>query len=109
MKLTIFAKKRTTEDGKKSFYTYFTKLNKKDGTEITSSVKFREDCGQPDGKACPMNIVVDKSDANFNEKGITYEDKDGNVQDAIERVLWISDWKEGEPYVDTSLDEFDFN
>lgn len=109
MKLVIFAKNRTTKDGKKNFYSYFTKLTRKDGEEITTSVKFREECGAPDGKKCPMNIIVNKSDCNFVEKGITYTDDDGLTKDGIDRTLWISNWSVGEPYVDESLDGFNFD
>ena len=105
MELTIFAKKRKTKEGK-DFTAYFTKLTKKTGEVITTSVKFREDCGAPKRENCPMNIVVDKSHANFVEKGITYEDSEGIEKDGIDRTLWISEWTEGELYVDTSLDEF---
>lgn len=106
MQIAIFSKKRSTKDGKKTFYTYFTKLTKKDGEEITTSVKFREECGEPDGKSCPMNIVVDKGACNFVEKGITYKDAEGNEKDGIDRTLWVSSWKEGEPYEDKSMDSF---
>ena len=105
MELTIFGKKRTSKDGR-DFATYFAKLKKKTGEVITTSVKFREECGAPSLKDCPMNIVVDKSKANFVEKGITYE-KEGMECEGIDRTLWISEWTEGAPYVDTSLDDFD--
>lgn len=106
MELVIFGKKRTSKDGR-DFATYFTKLTKKSGETITTSVKFREECGAPSLKDCPMNIVVDKSKANFVEKGITYTDADGAEHEAIDRTLWVSEWTEGAPYVDTSLDDFD--
>lgn len=106
MELTIFAKKRKTKDGK-DFTSYFTKLTKKSGEEITTSVKFREDCGAPKREQCPMNIIVDKGNANFVEKGVTYTDAEGVEKDAIDRTLWIAFWEEGTPYVDKSLDDFD--
>ena len=105
MKLTIFAKKRTTKDGR-PFYSYLTTLTKKDGEEVTVQVKFRDDCGAPKGENCPMNIVVDKTNCNYSEKIRTYEDKDGNEEQFTDKVLWINAWSEGEPYVDTSMDEF---
>ena len=104
MVLTIFGKKRTSKDGRE-FATYFTKLTKKTGEQVTATVKFREECGAPSLKECPMNIIVERDKANFNEKGITYE-KDGVEHEAIERVLWVSAWTQGEPYIDESLDEF---
>ena len=106
MELVIFAKKRTKKDGG-DFTSYFTKLTKKSGEEITTSVKFREDCGAPKREKCPMNIIVDKANANFVEKGITYEDAEGVEHEGIDRTLWISEWEEGAPYVDKSLDDFD--
>ena len=104
MQLTIFAKKRTTKEGK-SFNTYFTKMKKKDGEEVTTEVKFREECGAP--QECPCNIVVEKEDANFSEKAVKYTDKDGVEQDAVRKQLWVSKWTQGEEYVDHSLDDFE--
>lgn len=104
MQLTVFAKKKTTKEGK-PFNTYFAKMTKKDGEEITTEVKFREECGAP--KEFPCNVIVDKKDANFVEKPVTYHDeKDDIDKDAIRRQLWVSAWKDGEPYVDHSLDDF---
>lgn len=104
MQATIFAKKMTSKDGR-NFNRYITKLTKVDGSEVTMSVKFREECGEP--KNCPMNIVFNKADANFSEKVQTYIDKDtGEEKEAVQKTLWISAWTEGEPYIDTSLDEF---
>ena len=98
MELTVFAKNRTTKEGK-PFQTYFSKLTKKDGTEITTELKFRDECGAP--KKFPCNIIVEKQDCNLAEKPVTYE------KDAIQRRLWISKWSEGSEYVDHSLDDFD--
>lgn len=105
MQLTIFAKKKTTKDGR-PFYTYLTTLTKKTGEDITVQVKFRDDCVQPKGEECPMNIVVDKTNCNYSEKVRTYENKDGNEKEFTDKTLWINAWEKGEPYVDTSMDEF---
>lgn len=109
MKLTIFAKKLTSKDGR-TFFRYITTLNRKceDGTveEVTTQVKFREDCGAPKGDECPMNIIVDKKDCNYREKIETYTSEDGDERDYKKKTLWISGWTKGEPYVDTSMDEF---
>ena len=105
MELTVFAKNRTTKEGK-PFQTYFSKLTKKDGTEITTELKFRDECGAP--KKFPCNIIVEKQDCNFAEKEVTYE-KDDVMEVALQRRLWISNWTEGSEYVDHSLDEFDFD
>lgn len=106
MELTIFAKKRTSKEGK-SFYTYLTKLTEKTGEEVTVQVKFREDCGQPKGEKCPCNIVCDKSDLNYTEKINKYIDEDSQTEkEATSRILWVSNWSEGSEYVDTSMDRF---
>ena len=110
MKLTIFSKKLTSKDGR-TFYRYITTLKRKaeDGSieEVTTSVKFREECGAPKGDACPMNIIVDKEDCNYREKVETYHDQDGEEQAYLNKTLWISGWTESpEKYVDTSMDQF---
>lgn len=101
--ITIFAKKRTNAEGK-TFTSYLTTLTKTDGSEITTSVKFRDEAGAPKADKCPMNISVKKTDANLSSR--KYTDKDGN--EATGFTLWVSAWKEGAPYVDHSLDDFDF-
>lgn len=106
MKLAIFAKKLTTKQGK-PFTKYFTTLTKKNGEEIMVQVKFREECGAPKQEECPMNIVVDKTDCNYREKTSAYTDEDGNEGEFTEKTLWVSAWTMGEPYVDTSMDEFE--
>lgn len=105
--LTIFSKKGTTKDGKKTFYRYITKLEKKSGEVITAEVKFREECGSPDGAKCPMNIEVKKDDLNYSEKDIEYTDESaGEVKQATRRELWVRAWKAGSAYKDTSMDDF---
>lgn len=103
MQITVFGKKKTSKDGKQ-FMSYFGALTKKDGTQLQTSIKFREECGAP--KNVPINIVLDKTDCNFREKEVKYTDENGVEQNAIDRTLWVQAWTEGEPYVDTSMDEF---
>lgn len=104
MQLTIFAKNRTANDGR-PFKSYFTKMTKKDGSEITAQVKFRDECGAP--KEFPCNIIVAKENANFSEKEKTYTDaKTQEEKQTVERILWVSRWSEGEQYVDHSMDDF---
>ena len=109
MKLTIFAKKLTSKNGR-DFYRYITTLTRKcpDGTteDVTVQVKFRDECGAPKGESCPVNIIVDKKDCNYREKIKTYTAEDGDEKDYQEKVLWVAAWTLGEPYVDTSMDEF---
>lgn len=101
--LTIFAKKRTTKDGKKTFFSYLTKMMKKSGEEIICSVKFREECGAPDGKECPCIIEVPDGKCNFSTG--KYVDEASGVEIPT-YTLWVSDWKNGRPFVDTSMDDF---
>ena len=109
MLLTVFAKKKLTKEGK-PFDTYFSKLKKKDGSEIVVELKFRDDCGTP--KTFPVNIEVDKKNANFSEKKINVKVKDdaGNEEEkeVDQRRVWISEWNYSEiEYVDHSMDEFE--
>lgn len=103
MELSIFAKKRNTKEGK-IFYSYLTTMTKKDGTELTVSVKFRDECGAPKPESCPVNIVVEKNDANLASKDFTNEES-GETGKLY--TLWVSNWAEGSPYVDHSLDDFE--
>jgi hypothetical protein len=105
MQVTIFSKKQTAKDGRQ-FYTYFGRLTKKDGTEVTANFKFRESCGAPDGGKCPINIVFEKTSANFTQKQETYTDAEGIEKEVVRQTVWLSDWTEGEPYVDHSMDDF---
>ena len=104
MKITVFAKKRTTNDGKKDFYTYLSKLSKKDGTELTVSCKFPDEI-KPKAEECPLNIEFDKSSANLDHK--TEVDKEtGEVYER--NTLWIKKYeKSKDKYVDKSLDDFE--
>lgn len=103
MEITVFAKKRKAYNGEE-FYSYLTRLPRKDGTEITMSVRFRDECGSPKPDKCPMNVIIEKTDANISTKTYVREDT-GEM--ATSYTMWVSAWKEGSPYVDHSLDEFD--
>lgn len=109
MELTIFAKRKEANGTKYALYS--TSLPRKDGTEDRVSVKFREECGKPDYKKCPLNIIVDKKNMNLahgprrNKDGDFITDENGEVIDFT--TLWISEWKEGSKYVDHSLDDYD--
>lgn len=102
MNLTIFGKKRTTREGK-SFTSYLTTLTKKNGEKITVAVKFRNGVKIP--AVLPCNIIVEKENANLAIKAYLVQET-GEYRDS--NTLWISDYTNGEPYVDHSLDEFDF-
>lgn len=103
MQITVFAKKKNTKEGK-IFYTYLTTLTKKDGTEEMIEVKFREDAGNPKPENCPLNVICEREDANISKKAYKREDT-GEL--AERKTLWISAWSEGEPYIDTSLDDYE--
>lgn len=108
MKVTIFSQKKETKEGKK-FYTYLASIKKKDGSEDKMEAKFREECGAPDPKKCPLIIEVDKaSGSNVSEKKVTYTDEVGEEKEAIRRTFWIAAYTESdEKFVDTSLDEYE--
>ena len=105
MEITIFAKNRTAKNGQ-NFVGYLARLPRKDGTTQTSAVKFRKECGAPDGDACPMNIIVERKDVNLSRRDFVNRET-GEVSTGY--TLWVSNWKDGSPYVDHSLDEFDFD
>lgn len=103
MQIAVFAKRRTTEEGK-TFYSYLSTLTKKDGTKQTVAVKFRDEAGNPKPERCPMNVIIDKSNANLATREYVNEDT-GEV--CTSYTLWVSAWTEGAPYVDASLDDYD--
>lgn len=102
MEITIFAKRRTSKDGR-PFVNFLTTLTRKDGTTQSMQVKFREDCGSPKAESCPMNITFKQEDANVSKR-VFVRDDTGEQCEAF--TLWISAWANGTPYVDHSLDEF---
>lgn len=107
MKVLVFGKKRQTKDGK-SFTAYVTKMAKRDGSELTAGVKFREECGAPKLEECPCYIEVAKADANLATRTAEVTTADGEIRDVTQYTLWVSAWrKSDEVYVDHSLDEFD--
>ena len=102
MEITIFAKKAQSLDGR-NFTRFITKLlNNSTGELETMSVNFREECGQPKGENCPMNIIVNKGDCNISSR--TYVDKNGDEQ--VGKTLWISAWESGSEYIDHSTDSY---
>ena len=103
MEITIFAKKRTTGEGK-VFYSYLTTLTRKDGSQQTVAVKFRDECGHPKPEKCPINIIIDKTNCNMSTREFVREDT-GEI--GLSYTMWVSAWTEGAPYEDHSMDEFD--
>ena len=108
MEIVVFAKNRTSKEGKK-FTAYVTKLTKKNGEEITAGVRFREDCGAPKADECPCCIEVDKKDANLNTHTQLVTDPDtGEERTAIYYTMWVMNWKKSDKiYEDHSLDDFE--
>lgn len=107
MKVLVFAKKRQTKEGKQ-FTAYVSRLTKKDGEEITTGVKFREECGSPKAEECPCYIEIDKANANLTTKKMEITTEDGEIKEVESKTLWVSKWKmSNEKYVDTSLDDFE--
>lgn len=102
MEITIYAKKRSTKEGK-TFYSYLSTLTKKDGTTQTVSVKFRDEAGNPKPENCPMNIKFEKGSANMATREFTRED---TGEPGVSYTLWVSAWEKGTPFVDHSLDDF---
>lgn len=111
MKITIYAKKRTTSEGK-TFYNYLSKLTKKNGEELPITVHFKMSAGMPDPNACPCVIEFSKKDANLSKKERAYAKTDvvtGEVTEGIhiDNQLWLSNWNMIGEAEDHSLDEFD--
>lgn len=103
MEITIYAKKRTTSDGRKTFYSYLTTLTRNDGSPCTCGVKFAAPAEAPDPLDCPLNVIIEKGDCNMAEEKYI-NSKTG--EESIGRKLWIKNYKQGSPYVDHSMDEF---
>lgn len=103
-KITVFAKRKQTETGKK-FVTYLATIKRKDGTEQTVQIAFDENsCTKPNPENCPMNIEFDKINANMSSK--RYTDKNGDDQKSY--TLWIKEYQPSiDVYVDHSLDDYD--
>lgn len=107
MRVLVFAKKRQTKEGKQ-FTAYVSRLTKKDGEEITTGVKFREECGAPKMEECPCYIEIDKANANLTTKKMEITTEDGEIKEVESKTLWVSKWEMSkEKYVDTSLDDFE--
>lgn len=102
MEIAIFAKRRQNNEGR-TFYNYLTKLKRKDGSEVTATVKFRANINAPDPDICPMYITFDKPDASFSSKTVVNEDT-GEI--ITRNTLWLHAWQPGRPWVDESMDEF---
>ena len=104
MKTTIFAKRVKSHDGK-SFVTFVTNLERKDGSmqymRVMYSGKDRNKLFDSD--VCPLVIEFKREDANVSAK--TYTDNSGEERKSY--TLWLKDYKvSDEKFVDHSLDDF---
>lgn len=105
MEITLFAKRRTTKDGK-TFFQYLTTMTKRDGTTETVRVAFRDADGEnkpPKADSCPRNIVFDKDNANMATNKYT-DPNTGELRDR--KTLWLTKWEQGSEYVDHSMDDY---
>lgn len=103
MKITVFAKTAHTQDGK-PFTRFIGRMTKKDGTDVSMTIRTSSKAGNIDVDKTPYIIEFNKEDANLSNR--KYKDKDG-----VERTsytLWLKKFKESsEKFVDHSLDDFD--
>lgn len=103
MQISIFAKNRTTKEGK-NFVSYLSRLKKKDGTEVPVTVKFREaDCKPVPQADCPCMIDVDKSCSSLSSQ--KFENEKG--EPGIGYTLWVGGWEYAGEFEDHSLDDFE--
>lgn len=101
MEITIYAKTKKTAEGR-TFKIYLSRITRKStGEEVPVRVNFAE--GVPLPTLFPVNILVDKKDANLSKK--TYKDADG--VEHITYNLWVNDYQPGAPFEDHSLDDFE--
>ena len=104
MKTTIFAKRVKSHDGK-SFVTFVTQLERKDGSKQYMRVMYygRDRNKSFDSDVCPLMIEFNREDANVSSK--TYTDNSGEERKSY--TLWLKDYKvSDEKFVDHSLDDF---
>ena len=110
MEITLFAKKRTSKEGK-VFYNFLSTLTRKDGDQILVTVKFRDEAGTPKPESCPMNIIVDKKFCNLSTRKFNREVVDQATGEVTQEIgesytLWVTKWIPGAAYVDHSMDDF---
>lgn len=100
--IALFAKKATNSEGR-NYTRYFTTLTRKDGSTLTCRVSFKGgEKNAPAYEDCPMNVIINRTDANLAKKLYTNEET-AEVYDVF--TLWVNKWEQGAPYVDHSLDD----
>lgn len=110
MEITLYAKKRTTREGK-VFYNFLSTLTKKDGSTQVCTVKFRDDTTVPKPEACPMNILITKDACNLSVRKFSrqvVDDTTGEIssEQGEAYTLWVSNWVPGSKFVDHSMDDY---
>ena len=110
MEITLFAKKRTTKEGK-IFFNYLSTLTDKSGNSKLCTVKFRDGVNPPKPENCPANIVVEKENCNLSSRKMTRNVTDPDTGEVVSKdfvtyTLWISGFTAGKPYVDHSMDDY---
>lgn len=97
MEFNVF-KKSVNANGR-SFDKYFTRLKKKDGTQVTCQVIFQKDCRIP--SEFPCVLVANKDQLSYTEKTRTVDEKTYHMNN-----LYVRDYEEVKEYIDTSMDVF---
>lgn len=105
MKFNVFPKKITAKKTGKVFTKYITTLTNKEGEKFYTEVKFSDEA-KDKLEFVPCELVVNQGQANFTSKTIHGKDREGNDKDYIRNTLWVNDFAEIHPYIDTSLDDF---
>lgn len=101
MRLEVFGKQRSNKDGK-PFTIYLSRItNMKTGEIVPVQVKFRMDVQLP--KELPIIVNIEKKKANLVKED--WENENGET--GVKYVLWVSEVKSYEDYVDHTLDDFE--
>lgn len=101
MNLTVYAKTKKTAEGR-TFRIYLSRITRKStGEEVPVRINFKE--GVPLPTVFPVNLIVEKEDANLTVKH--YKNDEG--EDCTAHNLWIEKYTMGEPFVDHSLDDYE--
>lgn len=101
MEITVYAKTKKTVEGR-TFRIYLSRITRKStGEQIPVRVNFKE--GVPLPTVFPVNLVIQKENANLTEKH--YYDDEGVKRTS--HNLWIEKYEMGEPFVDHSLDDYE--
>lgn len=108
MKTTVFVKNVKKHDGT-TFKKYVTKLTKKDGSKLYTDVKFVQgvisDYTMKTGNMVTFPCVIE-FDGNLSSK--FYKTDDSNGTTFTNYALWINKIISTEPFIDDSLNDFEW-